>query len=195
MTYKCPNDPTHESERPDNCSICGARIAQTPAAAEEPVEITAIGNSVLVNPNAGVLTSQTPILEDAVEPEAPRTRIELVAEVDPSVFIQPNPRTQCPVGQAPKRFPIEKTQSLIGRRSDQRAIYPEFALNDPGVSHKHAMIFKEADGSLVLQDIGSANGTQINGKDVQSGVRIALCVGDQIVLGCWTRITVESVAY
>jgi hypothetical protein len=200
MTYKCPNDPTHESDNPDNCSVCGARISANPSAASgapsgDPVEVTGIGNSVFVGAGSGaVLTAASSRPADLIAPEPPpsRTTLELVAAVDPSLYIQPHPPTPCPVGQPNKKFRLDKPENLIGRRSERRSIFPEIELTDPGVSHRHALIQREADGSFILTDVGSANGTQLNGKDVPVGVRIPLCGGDQIVIGCWTRITVQT---
>jgi hypothetical protein len=208
MTYTCPNDPDHQSDNPDSCSVCGARISPNPSPAAavptlEPIEITAIGNSVLVaGSSSAVLVTDAekvdhllpPTPAPAPEPPVPpRTRLELVAVVDPTLYIQPQPPTPCPVGEPPKRFSLDQSENLIGRRSERRGIFPQISLTDPGVSHKHAVILREPDGSLILMDVGSANGTQLNGKDVKPGVRIPLCGGDQIVIGCWTRITLQTV--
>ena len=45
---------------------------------------------------------------------------------------------------------------------------------------------------FVLLDVGSSNGTQLNGKDVPAGVRTPVSAGDEITLGCWTRITLRD---
>jgi pSer/pThr/pTyr-binding forkhead associated (FHA) protein len=84
--------------------------------------------------------------------------------------------------------------NLIGRRSEKRAIIPEISLDlDDAVSHRHALLTLGEDSSLTLRDIGSSNGTRLNGKDVQPLVDIALHDGDQITLGRWTRVSVRSV--
>ena len=44
----------------------------------------------------------------------------------------------------------------------------------------------------MLLDVGSTNGTRLNGVDVLPGVRTPLRDGDEITVGCWTRITIRS---
>ena len=56
---------------------------------------------------------------------------------------------------------------LIGRRSDKRGVFPEIALDsDDAVSHRHALLNRTPGGGLVLRDVGSSNGTRLNGVDV-----------------------------
>ena len=74
--------------------------------------------------------------------------------------------------------------SLIGRRSEKRAILPEVSLDlDDGIPHRHALLTRGDDGSLTLRDIGSANGTRLNGADVQPLADTVLHDGDEITLG------------
>jgi pSer/pThr/pTyr-binding forkhead associated (FHA) protein len=118
----------------------------------------------------------------------------VVACVDPSLYADPDPQVPCPTGEPERTFPLDFAENLIGRRSDRRDIHPEIPLSDPGVSHRHAKLLRQADGSFVLLDVGSTNGTQLNGVDVREGVRTPLQDGDQITLGCWTRLTIRSLA-
>lgn len=121
-------------------------------------------------------------------------RWEVTARVDPSLYPDPDPQTPCPVGEPDRTFPLDFAENLIGRRSDKRDIHPEIPLNDPGVSHRHAKLLREPDGSFLLLDVGSTNGTELNGIAVQQGVRMPLKDGDQITLGCWTRLTIRSLS-
>jgi pSer/pThr/pTyr-binding forkhead associated (FHA) protein len=99
-----------------------------------------------------------------------------------------------PAGVGPFTIPLDKPVSLIGRRSDSRAIFPEIPLNyDDAVSHRHALLQRGDDGTLVLRDLGASNGTRLNGKDVEPLVDKALRDDDQITLGHWTRIAVKAV--
>jgi pSer/pThr/pTyr-binding forkhead associated (FHA) protein len=41
-------------------------------------------------------------------------------------------------------------------------------------------------------DLDSANGTQVNGRDVLPGDPVRLAPGDHIHLGAWTRITLTQ---
>lgn len=133
-----------------------------------------------------------PVPAPAIAPVGLRSWQVLVA-VDPSLYADPDPAQPCPVGEPDRLFPLDLNENLIGRRSDRRDIHPEVPLSDTGVSHRHAKILKQADGSLILLELGSTNGTQVNGTDVPAGVPTPLADGDQITLGCWTRMTVRTV--
>jgi hypothetical protein len=119
-------------------------------------------------------------------------RFEAVVVVDPSLYTDPDPSLPCPDNEPVRHFPIDFDENLIGRRSDSRDIHPEIALSDPGVSHRHAKILREVDGGFVLLDVGSTNGTNLNGAPLQTAVKMPLHDGDQITLGCWTCITFQA---
>ena len=53
--------------------------------------------------------------------------------------------------------------------------------NDIEISRTHARIWAEADGRFVIEDLGSTNGTYVNGRRVD--VPTALEVGDRIEVG------------
>src|SRR5687767_3216399 len=65
--------------------------------------------------------------------------------------------------------------AVIGRGAEA-----DIRLDHPMVSRKHAQLVREADGRLVLSDLGSRNGTVVNGRAIQTRV---LEPGDQITLG------------
>jgi pSer/pThr/pTyr-binding forkhead associated (FHA) protein len=50
------------------------------------------------------------------------------------------------------------------------------------VSRKHARIGKD-DSSVFLEDLGSSNGTRLNGQPLREGMQAPLDDGDQIVFG------------
>jgi pSer/pThr/pTyr-binding forkhead associated (FHA) protein len=54
------------------------------------------------------------------------------------------------------------------------------------------MVLRRPDGTLAVRDLGSANGTQVNGKDIVPGTDIPLHAGDSISVGAWTRILVRA---
>lgn len=95
-----------------------------------------------------------------------------------------------------RRFRLTGREVRIGRRSTSRGIQPEIDLTgppaDPGVSRLHAVLIAEPDGSWVVLDPGSANGTLVNGSEVTAGARVRLRDGDRIHLGAWTVITVHA---
>jgi pSer/pThr/pTyr-binding forkhead associated (FHA) protein len=73
-----------------------------------------------------------------------------------------------------RRFPLEHDVATVGRGEGCDLRIP---LGD--VSRKHCSLIKSDDG-LVIQDIGSSNGTFVNGKRVQEA---SLRAGDQIRIG------------
>jgi len=90
----------------------------------------------------------------------------------------PGPRLRVLAGPAEevgREFPLEGTVT-IGRRADQRIV-----LSDPSVSRAHARI-EVGDGGVAIVDLGSTNGTAINGHRLRSG-RAGLRAGDRIRLG------------
>jgi FHA domain len=95
-----------------------------------------------------------------------------------------------------RRFRLAGTEMRIGRRSTSRGLEPEIDLTgpptDPGVSRLHAVLVAEPDGSWVVLDPGSENGTLVNGSEIAAGVRVPLNDGDRIHLGAWTVITIHA---
>jgi len=96
-----------------------------------------------------------------------------------------------------RRFRLSGQEMRIGRRSVSRGLEPEIDLTgpptDPGVSHLHAVLNSEPDGSWVVFDPGSANGTMVNDSEIPGGVRVPLHDGDRICLGAWTVLTIRTV--
>ncbi|MGW4892332.1 FHA domain-containing protein [Kitasatospora sp. NPDC004240] len=97
-----------------------------------------------------------------------------------------------------RRIPLTgRGQLRIGRRSQHRGTVPEIDLSvppeDPGASHQHAMLAEQADGSWVLVDQDSTNGTTMNGgaEPVAPHTAIPLGDGDRIHVGAWTTITMH----
>lgn len=102
-----------------------------------------------------------------------------------------------PGALAARRVALVGDEVVVGRRSESKGFYPGIDLSmpvpDPAVSHRHAALRRQADGSWALIDEMSTNGTWINGADqpVDHGVVTALHDGDRINLGSFTRITIE----
>ncbi|HEX3622700.1 MAG TPA: FHA domain-containing protein [Acidimicrobiales bacterium] len=101
-----------------------------------------------------------------------------------------------PDALAPREVPLTGDEVVIGRRSEAKGFFPGIDLSspvaDPGVSHRHAALRRQADGSWALVDEMSTNGTWLNGSDkpVDHGVVTALRDGDRINVGSFTRITI-----
>ncbi|NDG83589.1 MAG: GGDEF domain-containing protein [Proteobacteria bacterium] len=75
------------------------------------------------------------------------------------------------------RFFITSDEMTIGR--DPSA---DIMIGDPSISRKHAKV-KRVDGGVTLEDLGSSNGTSVNGKKLESGVVVTLAKEDLIKLG------------
>ena len=58
----------------------------------------------------------------------------------------------------------------------------DVVLDDPSVSRRHAALERRA-GAVMLTDLGSTNGTFVNGRRLTSGVAFALSPGDRVALG------------
>ena len=96
---------------------------------------------------------------------------------------------------AERRFQLVGNQMRIGRRSVSRGLSPEIDLTgppaDPGISRLHAVLIATPDGNWAVLDPGSANGTLVNGSEIDIGDQVPLHDGDRINLGAWTSITVH----
>jgi len=57
---------------------------------------------------------------------------------------------------------------------------PGLTINDEGVSRRHAVITRAGEGSYVIRDLGSRNGTYVNGVKIDEA---ALTIGDRIAMG------------
>jgi hypothetical protein len=81
-----------------------------------------------------------------------------------------------------RRFTIGTESLVIGRLPECDVV-----LNDPNVSRRHAEVALEG-GDVVLRDLGSTNGTKVNGSHVSIAV---LTDGDEIIIGA-TRMAFEA---
>jgi pSer/pThr/pTyr-binding forkhead associated (FHA) protein len=54
------------------------------------------------------------------------------------------------------------------------------------MSRRHALIVVEAGGAITLSELGSTNGTKVNGQAVQPGMPATLSTGAELSLGGWT---------
>ncbi|MCM2392002.1 FHA domain-containing protein [Streptomyces albipurpureus] len=96
-----------------------------------------------------------------------------------------------------QHLPLIGGQITIGRRRQSTGEAPNIDLSvppeDPGVSHKHAVLVQQQDGSWAVVDQNSTNGTTINGGEepIQPYVPVALNDGDRVHVGAWTTITIR----
>ena len=89
---------------------------------------------------------------------------------------RPSSRAQLRVHEdgGERAIPLDKEVVTIGRLSECDVV-----VSDTGASRRHAQI-RTVEGVSTLTDLGSTNGTKVNGRDVQS---TELADGDRITVG------------
>lgn len=74
-----------------------------------------------------------------------------------------------------RMFKLERQATTLGRSMEA-----EFQVEDDGISRKHARVTEDEHGDYFLMDLGSTNGTYLNGVKVQTA---QLSDGDKIQIG------------
>ncbi|MBS1701139.1 MAG: FHA domain-containing protein [Armatimonadetes bacterium] len=84
------------------------------------------------------------------------------------------PAVQVPmlVEQSGREHPLRPGATTIGREGD-------ISLMDSRISRRHAQI-TNTDGALTLEDLGSSNGTKIDGRAIAAGEKAPLAGGEKI---------------
>ncbi len=201
----CPKG--HDSEDSDFCSVCGVKMAALqvsvgpPAAPMQCPDCGAARHSddAVFCEDCGFNFSsgahgESKVTSVVPEPQAPiLTEWEVAIAIDPALKTADSPEP--PADFQPSTKMLMGESHLIGRRSDKRGIFPDISLDsDDAVSHRHALLNRTADGGIVLRDVGSSNGTRLNGVDVTPLTDIALNDGDAVTVGHWTRLTLKRVS-
>ncbi len=85
-----------------------------------------------------------------------------------------------------REFPLEKDTILLGRRSPVDGIFPEVDLTDYDtdsyISRRHGRITRN-DAGYVYEDLGSSNGSWVNGNKLQAHIQQPLGEGNSLRLG------------
>jgi hypothetical protein len=182
----CPDCSTpHEADSGNFCEICGFNFL-TSAKGGDPLS----SFPPLIKPSTSITTApiQRPNPSVSAPTSAPNPvgQWQLIISIDPSLATADSPTAPT---QAPITISLNQGNNLIGRTSQARAIHPEIPLDlDDAVSSRHAILTFHPDGSLILRDIGSSNGTMVNGKEIAIMADISIASGDEITLGHWTKI-------
>src|SRR3979411_844947 len=83
-------------------------------------------------------------------------------------------------------FPLNKVTNSIGRKDRITNMVPDVDLatidDERAVSRKHAEAGYQS-GKILLRDVGSTNGTTVNGESLQLQVERELADGDRVSLG------------
>jgi hypothetical protein len=120
-------------------------------------------------------------------------RLNVEIDVDGSLVADdPEMAAKCPKDAPPRLFPLDLDENLVGRRSDSKGLFPEIDTKDPGTSHRHMKFLKQPDGSFAALELGSSNGTKMNGVDLNPGVLTPIKVGDEFIVGAWTKMRVTQ---
>ncbi len=212
--YSCPKG--HSSAEEDFCSECGAKIngakngvaasaspassvrdtcpdCKSPRFSDAAVFCEVCGYNYHTGGHGEIpVAAAEP--EPQPEPEpVPAPSVSgwtVAASADPSLKEQGSPDPPPDLGTL--FFAVDKDTFLIGRRSEARGVLPEIPLDfDSAVSHRHALLTRTANGTLLLRDVGSSNGTRVNGADIPPMTDFPVREGDRITLGHWTCLKIE----
>jgi hypothetical protein len=173
----------HEASDGNFCEICGYNFS-TGQTADLPIA-TLTPPSIDPTPVTTVPVATAPIILPSST-----TGWTITIRIDPSLATANSP--PAPI-QAPIVLPLNQTTSLIGRTSAVRGVLPEIPLDwDDAISHRHALLIVQADGSLIVRDVGSSNGVQFKGQDLAAMADVPLQSGEVLSLGHWTTIEVQQ---
>ena len=220
-TYSCPRG--HESSEADFCDECGAKIGGTaviaPPAAPAPGPAPAAPPAPAgeLCPNCGTPRSgSTRFCEDCgfdhTTGKVPTLAAPVPAPSGTPVgswtatiradrkYFEDNAieGVEFPADPGERRVTLPSPQARIGRRSASKGTNPEIDLadTDPGTSHSHALLTLSVDGTWLVSDLGSTNGTYLNDEQspLTAGQTRALKDGDEVHVGAWTTITLHAPA-
>lgn len=107
-------------------------------------------------------------------PDAPDTKVYRPA---PRASAHPRLRVEAgPRGLVGREYPLSKPVVTVGRRADQDIVLP-----DPTVSRTHLWLVR-TEGGVAVRDLGSTNGTRVNGRPLGPGA-VVLRPGDRVHVG------------
>lgn len=194
IAITCPDcTAPHDPDSGNFCEICGYNFATGMHGEVPPVSVNeAVAQSATLIPETSLNTQgegeRVSSLPCSLIPHC----LELIITIDPSLRDSDSPPP--PTDRLAIAFRLDKDINLIGRSSELKGIHPEIALDfDDAVSRRHALLIRQSDGTFVLRDIGSSNGTKLNGIELQSMVDTPIQDGDVFTLGHWTRIEVKAI--
>jgi FHA domain/FhaA, N-terminal domain len=154
----------------------GYTLRDRPRVAIAPGEDVEVGDVAVTATVSPVSSTAGPAADQAASPEGgPPTRVYQVPvartpEAHLEITEPGRPRRRVTLGGGPLR---------VGRSADC-----ELVLRDPRVSRRHARL-QGRDGLLVLTDLGSTNGTFVNGYRISE---VVLGEGDRIEMGQTTLL-------
>jgi hypothetical protein len=124
----------------------------------------------------------------SVPPAAPPPAVPSVSAASPPTLLHP---------ASGQRFTLDATRDefLIGRVDPVTGITPEINLGPLDVarslSRRHAKLLRQGAEFFVREEVGTANGTFVNGQRIATGTAVAIKAGDRLRFG---TIDIELVA-
>jgi hypothetical protein len=156
------------------CAECGIYLPEGKELRTEPIDADQIG--------WGRNGAPLPAADTApLSPEQRSIRLRISAFASPAS--RPERRSR-----KPRELEIALIRPIrLGRMDPQEGVYPEIDLTDDsakpcGVSREHACIFRRGD-TLEVEDLGSTNGTLLNGSRLMPYRPMSLNDGDRLQLG------------
>ncbi|GAB4547219.1 MAG: hypothetical protein Kow0063_41860 [Anaerolineae bacterium] len=156
------------------CAECGVYILEGKELRTEPIDTNQIGWGRNATPLAAADTAP-------LHPDQRSIRLRISA--CPSPANQPERKLK-----HSRELEIALIRPIrLGRMDPQEGVYPEIDLTDDaakqhGVSREHACIFRRGD-ILEVEDLGSTNGTLLNGNRLAPYRPASLHNGDRLQLG------------
>ncbi|MEW6717697.1 MAG: FHA domain-containing protein [Chloroflexota bacterium] len=87
-----------------------------------------------------------------------------------------------------KKFPLDRVELSVGRETGN-----DITISDAEISRRHALLTRQPDGRYALEDLGSTNGTFVNGKRLTT--THILRAGDTVMFGGNVSLTVEGAVF
>ncbi|HWW52463.1 MAG TPA: FHA domain-containing protein [Acidimicrobiales bacterium] len=181
-TLLCPNCQSGRGPDEKFCEVCGYDfVTGTLPAAPAPAPASPLSSA------------------GAASAAAPGPPWQAVVTADRGYYDRTEPDGITFPDHCPERvFALSQDEILIGRRSEGRGIHPQVDLSgapeDTGISRSHAILRRQADGSFVVVDPGSTNGTLLNDDTTPLPHNVGMPIkdGDRLYLGAWTKIVFHA---
>lgn len=147
-----------------------------PVACEAEVDIFTTGISV--DPNFGEFEEDLRRQDEEMRAAKLGVQIPGAAPPMPDIEVIARVTTQNTTRELPLIFKPGGKRLNVGRASDN-----ELSLNDASVSKIHAALLMTGEGTLLVADTGSTNGTYINGRRIAYGESRVIEDGDVVGFG------------
>ena len=223
-THNCPAG--HDSVDPDFCSECGTQLAPAPgsapaAPAADPASAPSTSSSSAGHENCpkcsevrdgsaqfcGVCGYDYVNKTGGEVPQAAPASVAPTPSFAPPAVPSPSvaPASlssaridlEVVVGKTgPRKHSLFDNENLIGRPNNKVALSLVID-GDEGISRRQMMITRQADGSVTVRDLDSANGTKVEHDGgtvtVAVGEERPIVVGDKIIIGEHTVVTIIAI--